>query len=267
MNPIETVPPPVGQRDPGAARLAPLFRRCQRDGDPGAREALVRQFIPLARKLARRYAQSSEPYEDLVQVASLGLVKAIDRFDPERGASFPAFATPTILGELRRYFRDSTWSVHVARGAKERYLAVGAATERLTDLHGRAPTVPELAVYLEMSTEDVLDGLLARKAYEAQSLDAAASTTAEDGACTLGDTLGDEDENYTLIESRMVLEDALRTLPEREQEIIRLRFVEELTQSEIAGRVGVSQMQISRTLKRSLEQMREHTGPQERPSP
>jgi RNA polymerase sigma-B factor len=263
MNPIDTVPRPAGQQNPEAARLELLFRRCQRDGDQAAREALVKQFLPLARKLARRYAQSAEPYEDLVQVASVGLVKAIDRYDPSRGAGFATFAIPTILGELRRYFRDSTWSVHVSRAAKERYLAVGTATARLTDLHGRTPTVQQLAEYLEMSIEDVLDGLLARNAYEAQSLDASSSSSAEEGAGTVGDTLGAEDENYGLIEGRMVLADALSSLPERERRILRMRFEEELTQTEIAERIGVSQMQISRTLKRSLERMGEYAGTRE----
>jgi RNA polymerase sigma-B factor len=262
MNPMETIPRPAGQRAPGAPRLEPLFRRCQRDGDPAAREILVRHFLPLARKLARRYAQSSEPYEDLVQVASIALLKAIDRFDPDRAASFPGFAIPTILGELRRYFRDSTWSVHVSRGAKERGLAVGAATERLTHLHGRPPTVQQLAVYLEMSIEDVLDGLFARKAYVPQSLDAPASTE-EDGPCTLAETLGAEDENYALIEGRMVAADALRSLPERERHILHMRFVEEMTQSDIGARIGVSQMQISRVLRHSLERLRERSGARE----
>ncbi|HEX4186632.1 MAG TPA: SigB/SigF/SigG family RNA polymerase sigma factor [Solirubrobacteraceae bacterium] len=255
---MEAVRPPATQvgSDAESQRLAPLFRRAQHDGDLAAREALVKQFLPLARKLARRYAQTSEPYEDLVQVASLGLLKAIDRFEPDRGASFPAFAIPTILGELRRYFRDSTWSVRVSRTAKERGLAVADATEHLTDVHGRPPTVPELATYLELSFEEVLDGLFARRAYSAQSLDAPAASTSEDGDCTLGDTLGAEDDAYALVDDRTAVAEALSSLPERERDILRMRFLEELTQSEIAARVGVSQMQISRVLQRSLEQLR-----------
>lgn len=263
MKPMEMPPfaaPHVQDAEHG--RLEPLFRRCQREGDCAAREALVRQFLPLARKLARRYAQSSEPYEDLVQVASLGLVKAIDQFEPDRGVDFPGFAIPTILGELRRYFRDGTWSVHVSRGAKERALAVRDATERLTDLHGRAPTVQQLAEYLELSIEDVVDGLFARKGYVAESLDAPAAT-AEDGARTVGDTLGAEDESYELIEARMVLADALRSLPERERRILHMRFVEEMTQSEIGAQIGTSQMQISRLQQRSIERLRELSGARE----
>lgn len=257
MRPTDTIPRPAMHRarDAGPAGLEPLFRRWHGDGDFAAREALAKQFLPLARKLARRYAQSSEPYEDLVQVASLALVKAIDRFDPDRGASFPSFAVPTILGEIRRYFRDSTWSVHVSRGAKERALAVGDATTRLTNLHGRAPSVQALAAYLELSIEQILDALSVNEAYDAQSLDAPAST-GEDCAGILGDTLGAEDERYELIEARMVVGDALPSLSERERHILRMRFVEEMTQSEIAAQIGISQMGISRVLQRSLERLR-----------
>lgn len=261
MTLVDTVPRPHAPpwREPAPPALEPLFRRWQCDGDCAAREALVKQFLPLACKLARRYAQSSEPSEDLRQVASLALVKAIDRFDADRGASFSSFAVPTILGELRRYFRDSTWSVHVSRGAKERALAVADAIEHLTDLHGRAPNVQELATYLELSIEDVLDALSAKEAYVTQSLDAPASTEG-DGAGTLGDTLGADDESYDLIEARMVVADALPSLPERERHILRMRFVEEMTQSEIAAQIGISQMQVSRVLRCTLAQLRELSG-------
>lgn len=247
------------RRNPVPPPIEPLFRRWQRDGDEAAREALVRQFLPLARKLARRYAQSPEPYEDLVQVASLALMKAIDRFDSDRGPSFTAFAVPTILGELRRYFRDGTWSVHVARSAQERALAVSEAADRLTDIHGRTPTANQLAEYLELSIEEVLEGLLARMAYDAQSLDGPASS-ADDDSVTLGETLGRDDEGYALIEDRMVVADILPSLSASEREILRMRFAEELTQSEIAARLGVSQMQVSRLLRRSLERLRELAG-------
>jgi RNA polymerase sigma-B factor len=261
MTLTDTVPHPYAprRRDPASPPIEPLFRRWQGDGDYAAREALVKQFLPLARKLARRYVQSSEPYEDLVQVASLALVKAIDRFDPDHGVSFPSFALPTILGEIRRYFRDSTWSVHVSRGAKERALAVADAIEHHTNLHGRAPDVQELATYLELSIEDVLDALSVREAYYTQSLDVPASSE-DDGAGTLGDRLGAENETYELIEARMAVADALPLLPERERHILHMRFVEELTQSEIAARIGISQMQVSRVLRRSLERLRELSG-------
>src|SRR5438132_6544479 len=151
--------------------VAELFERWRRDGDPFAREALVRRFMPLARRLARRYERSSEPFEDLLQVASLGLLKALDRFDPKRGHPFSSFAVPTILGEMRRYFRDSAWSVHVPRGAQERALKVRDAQERLANERGRAPTVNQLAEYLELDLEEIIDALQAIQAYEGLPLD------------------------------------------------------------------------------------------------
>src|SRR5580658_8010408 len=158
---------------PSRGDAAPeLFVRWQRDGDAGAREALVRQYMPLARGLARRYGRSSEPFEDLMQVASLGLLKALDRYDAERGHQFASFAVPTILGEMRRYFRDSGWAVHVPRGAQERALKVRDAQARLANETGRTPTVGHLAEYLELDIEDVLDALQAIQAYDTLSLDA-----------------------------------------------------------------------------------------------
>jgi RNA polymerase sigma-B factor len=247
--------PAPSRRNPAPTQLEHLFRRWQRHGDDAAREALVRQFLPLARKLARRYAQSSEPYEDLVQVASLALVKAVDRFDPDRGASFAGFAIPTILGELRRHFRDGTWSVHVARGAQERAAAVSEGTDRLTDLHGRTPTAQQLAEYLELDIEEVLEGLLARMAYDSESLDAPRSSAGD--ADTLGDTLGATDPGYALVDDRVTVTHLLPLLSERERRILHMRFGEEMKQSEIAARIGVSQMQVSRLLRCSLERLRE----------
>jgi RNA polymerase sigma-B factor len=242
-----------GHAERSAYRLRELFRRYRAQSDEAAREELVSRHLPLARSLARRYARSSEPYEDLVQVASLALLKAIERFDPERGIDFRAFAIPTILGELKRYFRDAAWSVHVPRSVQERALLVEGATERLTNDHGRPPTVNEVATDLGLSSEDVLDGLKAAQAYDTLSLDESPGTSALDGdEPTLGDTLGAEDERYELIESDLAVAEALRTLPERERRILYLRFVKEMTQTEIATRMGVSQMQISRLLQRSL---------------
>jgi RNA polymerase sigma-B factor len=232
-----------------------LFDRWRRQGDHAAREALVRQFMPLARRLARRYGRSSEPFEDLVQVASLGLLKALDRFDPERGHPFSSFAVPTILGEMRRYFRDSGWSVHVPRGEQERALRVRDAQDNFANTHGRAPTVNQLAEYLELDIEEVIDALQAIQAYEALSLDAPRASP--DGeAMTFGDSVGHEDERYELVELGATLGAALEQIPQREQVILRMRFVEDLTQAEIAARVGVSQMQVSRVLRRSLDRLR-----------
>ena len=232
-----------------------LFERWHRDGDTIAREALVRRFMPLARRLARRYERSSEPFEDLLQVASLGLLKALDRFDPTRGHPFSSFAVPTILGEMRRYFRDSGWSVHVPRGEQERALKVRDAQETFANEHGHAPTVNQLAEYLEVDTGQVIEALQAIQAYEALSLDAP-RPGADGDAMTYGEAVGHEDERYELVELDATVTAVLERIPKRERMILRMRFVEDLTQTEIAARVGVSQMQVSRLLRRSLDQLR-----------
>jgi RNA polymerase sigma-B factor len=232
-----------------------LFQRWQQQEDHSAREELVQRFMPLARSLARRYGRSSEPFEDLLQVASLGLLKALDRFEPERGYSFQSFAVPTILGEMRRYFRDSGWSVHVPRGAQERALKVRDAQEHLSGELGRAPTVNHLAQYLELDTEDVIDALQATQAYETMSLDTPRPGADED-TLTYGETMGEEDGRYELIELDATVRMALKHIPERERTILRMRFIEDLTQTEIAARMAISQMQVSRLLRRSLEQLR-----------
>lgn len=242
--------PPADER-----QIVHLFERWQQHGDGGARDLLVERYLPLTRSLARRYMRSSEPFEDLMQVASLGLVKALDRFDAARGYRFAAFAVPTILGELRRYFRDSAWSVHVPRGAQERALRVEDARQQLTSATGRAPTVAHIAQYLEVSMEEVLSSLQASQAYSTLSLDAPRPTT-DDETDSYGESLGAEDERFERVEADVVISDALRHLPARERRILYLRFVKDLTQSEIAARVGLSQMQISRLLRRSLEQLR-----------
>jgi RNA polymerase sigma-B factor len=252
-----TVTRPITSHSPSAGRPLPesLFDRYKRDGDPSARDALAQHFLPLARSLARRYSHTSEPYADLVQIASLALVKAIDRFDPQRGAPFEAFAIPTILGELRRYFRDSGWSVHVPRGAQERARAVRDANEHLLNRDGRSPTAHEIAVYLELSEEDVLDGLQAAQGYAAASLDAPRGGV-ETGDVTVEDELGAEDDGYELVAARLAAVEVLRSLPDDEQRLLRLRFAKEMTQSEIGAELGVSQMQVSRLLRRSLARLR-----------
>jgi RNA polymerase sigma-B factor len=239
---------------PAAEReLAALWRR---RNDDAARAALVERFMPLARSLARRYERSSEPLDDLVQVASLGLVKAIDRFDPSRGNAFVSFAVPTILGELRRYFRDCCWDVHVPRGAQERALKLEEAQYRLTGDLGRAPTAIELAQYLELDVEQVLDAMQASQAYGVVSLDAPRTSTNGDEGGTVGDALGEIDERYTLVEDGAAIAGALRHLPARERRVLELRFGADLTQSEIAAEIGVSQMHVSRLLRHALEQLR-----------
>lgn len=241
--------------------LGELFCRWQQDGDGAAREALVERFLPLTRSLARRYDRSSEPFEDLLQVASLGLLKAIDRFDPARGHSFPSFAVPTILGEMRRYFRDCGWSVHVPRGDQERALRVRDAQETLAGERGHAPTVGQLAQYLELDTEQVLDALQAIQAYESLSLDAPRPGPEEEGM-TYGETMGGEDERYELVELDATVVAALEHIPVRERAVLHMRFVKDMTQTEIAAQVGLSQMQISRLLRQSLGRLRALTSDQ-----
>lgn len=235
-----------------------LFERWHRYGDRRARDELIERFLPLARKLARRYVPSSEPYEDLVQVASLGLVKAVERFDPGRGFAFTSFAVPTIVGELKRYFRDSGWALHVDRSAQERARKIIEAEQQITVQTGHSPTVNELAQYLEMSEEEVLDGLQTAEAYDAISLDAPLQSD-EDGVTTRLDSIADRDERLGLVDEQATIFAAARHLSVREREILFLRFTEDLTQTEIAERVGVSQMQVSRLLRRSVQRLRDLT--------
>jgi RNA polymerase sigma-B factor len=234
-----------------------LFERLHERGDLAAREALATMFLPLARRLAQRYVRSSEPREDLVQVASVGLLKAIDRFDPARGHNFTSFAIPTVLGELRRYFRDATWAVHVPRSAQERAAAIEAAQEELLSESHIAPTVEEIAQYLQISAEEVLSGLLAGRAYEADSLDAPAGQGGDGEVRSNLEQIGAEDAAYELIEADASAVPAIRELSSGDRRVLHMRFVEEMSQSEIAARIGVSQMQVSRILSRSLAQLRE----------
>jgi RNA polymerase sigma-B factor len=218
----------------------------------------VHRFLPLARKLARRYAGAREPFEDLLQVASLGLVKAVDRFDAERGTAFSSFAVPTILGELKRYFRDLGWSVHVPRGAQEMALKVEEAQQRLTTKTGRPPSVPDLAQYLEMSIEDVLDALETASAHHSTSLDAPRDDGEEESG-TLADAFGEIDERFELVDASVTIAAAAEELSARERKVLMLRFVEDMTQTQIAEQIGVSQMQVSRILRRALSRLRELT--------
>jgi RNA polymerase sigma-B factor len=233
-----------------------LFARWQQDGDRRAREELTQRFLPLARKLARRYSGAHEPFDDLLQVASLGLVKAIDRFDVSRGTAFSSFAVPTILGELKRYFRDLGWSVHVPRGAQELALKVEDARQKLMTKTGRPPSVQDLAQYLELSLEDVLEALETSGAHHTASLDSPRDDGEEETG-TLADAFGAIDERFELVDARVTIAAAAQHLGARERHVLVLRFVEDLTQSQIASMIGVSQMQVSRILRRALEQLRE----------
>ena len=232
-----------------------LFIAWQQHGDETAREHLVERYMPLARRLARRYMRGSEPAEDILQVAAVGLIQAVDRYDVDRGQRFVSFAVPTILGEIRRYFRDSSWALHVPRAAKERALEVREAQSSLSVLHGRSPTAEQIAEYLELDVELVFDALAATQAHDTCSLDT--PRHGEDGSGeSYADTLGEEDERLELVECDVTLRSGLAELAPRDRLILRMRYVEELTQTEIAGRIGISQMQVSRLLRRVLDHLR-----------
>jgi len=235
-----------------------LFVRWQKQRDERAREELVGRFLPLARNLARRYAGAREPFEDLMQVASLGLVKAVDRFDVARGVAFSSFAVPTILGELKRYFRDLGWSVHVPRGAQEQALKVEEAQQKLTSRSGRPPSVQQLAEYLEISVEDVLDALETANAHHSASLDAPRDD-GEGESGTLADAFGQDDGRFELVDASVTISAAAKQLSARERRVLALRFISDMTQTQIASEIGVSQMQVSRILRRALGRLRELT--------
>jgi RNA polymerase sigma-B factor len=220
-----------------------------------ARDQLLESYLPLARSLARRYERRGESLEDLEQVASLGLVKAIDRFEPERGLRFSSYAVPTILGELRRYFRDAGWALHVPRDLKERVLKVSAAVERLSGELGRSPSPQQVADELNLPVEEVLEAIEAHAAFATDSLDTPVRSGDEESR-SVAETLGATDERFELIEDRVSIGPELQALPERERLILHMRFEEDLTQSEIAQRIGVSQMHVSRLIRRALEQVR-----------
>jgi RNA polymerase sigma-B factor len=243
------------------ANTGDLLARWHHDADRAAREELFQRFLPLARKLAARYSNPYEPIEDLAQVASVGLLGAIDRFDPDRGVGFPAFAIPTILGELKRYFRNTGWSVHVPRGAQELSLRVERATRQISAQTGRHPSVQQLAEYLEIAHEDVLSGLDAGTAHYSISLDAPLTTGEDEEPDTLGDSLGHVDERYGLVEATLAVSAAMDRLPHLERVAVMLRLEHDLKQSEIAHELGCSQMQVSRLLRRAAARLREMTDP------
>jgi RNA polymerase sigma-B factor len=238
-----------------AAEDRRLLVRYRATGDQEAREALVQRFLPLARQLARRYRRGGEPLDDLIQVASLGLLKAIDRFDPERQTAFSSFAVPTILGELKRHFRDKGWSVRVPRDLQELTMKVDKTAEEMSRTIGRAPTVDELAERLELQPEQVLEAREASNAYRAVSLDRPRSDD-EDDADGFAATFGHEDPGFKAAEDSATVTRLMRVLTEREREVLRLRFEEDLTQSEIGARVGVSQMHVSRLIRQAVAKLR-----------
>ncbi|ODR25836.1 RNA polymerase subunit sigma [Mycolicibacterium porcinum] len=219
------------------------------------RERIVERCLPLADHIARRFDGRGEPREDLVQVARVGLVNAINRFDVEAGSDFVSFAVPTIMGEVRRHFRDNSWSVKVPRRLKELHLRLGSATAELSQRLGRAPTASELAEELDMDREEVIEGLVAGSSYNTLSIDSGGG--GDEDAPAIVDTLGDLDAGLDRIDNRETLRPLLAQLPERERTVLLLRFFESMTQTQIAERVGVSQMHVSRLLAKSLARLRD----------
>jgi RNA polymerase sigma-B factor len=227
-----------------------------RSGDRSALDELSRRYMPLARRLASRYRHTGEPMDDLIQVANMALVKAIDRFDPERKTAFSSFAVPTILGELKRYFRDHSWSVHVPRELQERAAKVNKAIEALSKQSGRSPSVKEIATRLDLTLEQVLEALEAAQAFDATSLEAERAG-ADGSPMRLGDTVGEEEPGYDLVEYGASIDPVLAKMPHRTRRILHLRFVEDMTQAQIADEVGVSQMHVSRIIREALTELRE----------
>ena len=245
----------IEQRGARAREDRRLLERYHRDGDPVAREALVQRFLPLARQLARRYQRGSEPLDDLVQVASLGLLKAIDRFEPDRETAFSSFAVPTIVGELKRHFRDKGWSVRVPRDLQELAVRVERVADELARGLGRAPTPAEIGEECGVPAERVLEAREAAGAYRAVSLDRPRDDDEESDG--LGDAMGAEDPGFGLAEDAATVQRLMTVLSERERQVLRLRFQEDLTQSEIGARIGVSQMHVSRLIRQAVGRLRE----------
>jgi RNA polymerase sigma-B factor len=241
-----------------------LWRRFAHDRDPTIREELVRRNLPFAKRLALRYRGASESFDDLLQVANLGLVNAVDRFDPERGIPFPAFASPTILGELKRHFRDRVWTVRVPRGLHDRIAEVEKATAELTRDLQRSPSVGEIANRLELEQTEVLEVLEANHNRRPLSLDRSAGGEDPEEAAPV-ERIGSEDEGFELVERRLALDAALPYLDERERLVLRLRFTEDMTQSQIAERIGNSQMHVSRILRDALARIREQIKEEKQP--
>ncbi|MFD0317234.1 RNA polymerase sigma factor SigF [Streptomyces flavalbus] len=243
--------------DRSGARAMFVELRQLPDGSPQyaeLRNQLVRMHLPLVEHLARRFRNRGEPLDDLTQVATIGLIKSVDRFDPDRGVEFSTYATPTVVGEIKRHFRDKGWAVRVPRRLQELRLALTTATAELSQLHGRSPTVHELAEKLAISEEEVLEGLESANAYSTLSLDV---PDTDDESPAVADTLGAEDEALEGVEYRESLKPLLEDLPPREKRILLLRFFANMTQSQIAQEVGISQMHVSRLLARTLAQLRE----------
>jgi RNA polymerase sigma-B factor len=241
-----------------------LLRRWRLDGDRQARQELITMYLPLVRSLARRYASRGEQFDDLVQVGAIGLIKAIDRFDLDRGVELTTYATPNIVGEIKRYFRDKGWSVRVPRGLQELNIRINRLIDELVPKLQRSPTINEIAEAAGVEPADVLEALETSQAYNSVSLQSALGGEGDEDALLI-DYLGKEEPNYDVMEDRAVLAPGFAKLEKRERTILYLRFFEGLTQSQIAARVGISQMHVSRLIRRSLERLREEIGEFEEP--
>ncbi|MFI6042678.1 RNA polymerase sigma factor SigF [Nocardia sp. NPDC051321] len=242
--------------------IEPLFEKITAltEDDPRRepmREELIRRCLPLAEHIARKFAGRGENFDDLLQVARLGLVQATDRFDVTRGSSFLAFAVPTIMGEVRRHFRDNTWSVRVPRRTKEIQLSIGATVEALSQRLGRIPRAREIAAELDVDLVEVTQALIAGNAYQSSSIDAVAGDDIENAPLPLLESLGAEEPSYHLVEDYLAVRPLIEELPERERQVLIMRFFENKTQTQIADVLGVSQMHVSRILSRTLNQLRE----------
>jgi len=256
---LSPVPPPASSGEDAETDV--LVARWVSDHDPAARDALIERFTPMARRLARRYRSPHEPFDDLVQVACLGLVAAVNRFDPNRGASFPSYAIPTILGELKRHFRNTGWAAHVPRGAQEMALRVERAGREIFEKWGREPTVIELAQYLEASPEEVLGGMEAATGHYAASLDEPITRSEPEDPGCLMDKIGRNDAGYATVEATASLDDAIRRLPFVERQALELRLSRAMKQMDIARELGISQMQVSRLLRRAGTRLSEAINP------
>jgi len=241
---------------PSKAEVWDLFDRYVATRDTRVRDELVRAHENLAIYLARKFGDRGEPLEDVIQVAQIGLLKAIARYEPSRGIEFTTYATPTIVGEIKRHFRDKLWAIRVPRRLRELNYTLMRAVEGLSQTLGRSPTIPEVAEATGVGFDDVLEAMEVGKAYSLVSLDAEASEGEDDHGAPFGESVGAHDPEFETLEDRATLEWALSRLPERSQEVVRLRFYEDLSQAEIARRLGISQMHVSRVLRQSLLRLR-----------
>ena len=250
--------PPDGVRttkEQSAALFAAMSAAADDEQRGGLRDELVQLHLPLVEHCARRFQNRGEPLDDLVQVGTIGLIKAVDRFESDRGVEFSTYATPTIVGEIKRYFRDKGWAIRVPRRLQELRMSISAATAEMSQQLGRAPTPREIAERLEITVEEVMEGVESANAYATLSLDA--GDNSDDGVTTMLDSLGEDDEALEHVEIRESIKPLLEALPPREKRILLLRFFRGMTQSQIAADIGVSQMHVSRLLSRTLESLRE----------